>query len=86
MFFEIGKGVRGGSGGDDGIPDDGFRGTSLCGAGLVRGGIGRVDVDEELLGVPVKEGSQVGVEVEADLGIFFTFCRVVMGSAFDAAG
>lgn len=51
---------------------------------LVRGGVCGVDVDEELFCVPVEERREVGVEVEADLGVFFAFGGVVVWSAFDA--
>lgn len=52
--------------------------------GVVGGGVGGVDVDEELFGVPVEERGEVGVEVEADLGVFFAFGGVVVWSALDA--
>jgi hypothetical protein len=34
--------------------------------------------------VPVEERGEVGVEVEADLGVFFAFGGVVVWSALDA--
>lgn len=52
--------------------------------GLVGGGVGGVDVNEELLGVPVEERAQVGVEVEAELRILLTLGRVIVWAAFDA--
>lgn len=56
-----GEGVRRLGGLDDGVPDDGF-GVGEEGGFLVGGGVGGVDVDEELLGVPVEEGGEVWLE------------------------
>lgn len=47
---------RGVVGGDDGVPDYGFGGWDGGGRG---GGVGGGDVEEDLLGVPVEEGSEV---------------------------
>lgn len=49
-------------------------------------GVASVDVDEELLGVPVEEGSQVGVKVEADLRVFFAFRGVVVRTTLGSVG
>lgn len=53
--------------------------------GLIGGGVCGVDVDEELLGVPVEERAQVGVQVEPELRILLALGRVIMRAAFDAA-
>ena len=65
---------------DDSVPDYGFR---IRDSGGVGGGIGGGDVEEELLGVPVEEGGEVCVEIEALVGVFFAFGAVVVGSSFD---
>ena len=51
--------------------------------GLIGGGVGSVDVDEELLGVPVEERAQVGVQVEPELRILLALGRVIVRAAFD---
>lgn len=50
----------------------------------VVGGVGGGDVGEDLFGVPVEEGGEVGFEVEGDVGVFFAFGAVVVWSAFDS--
>lgn len=52
------EGVRRFRGRDDGIPDDGL-GLGEESGFLVRGGVGGVDVDEELFCVPVEEGGEI---------------------------
>jgi len=47
-----------GLGGDDGIPDDGF-GGGFGGAG---GGVDGLEVDKDLLRVPVEEGAEICME------------------------
>lgn len=69
--------------GNDSVPDHGL-GLWGIGVGVVGGGVARVDVDEELLCVPVVERGEVCVEVEADLGVFFALGGVVVWSSFDA--
>jgi hypothetical protein len=51
------------------------------GVGLVGRGVSGVDVDEDLLGIPVEERGEVGVEVEAELRVFFAFRGVVVWAA-----
>lgn len=72
---------RGVVGRDDGVPDDDFGVGYVLG---VVGGVGGGDVGEDLFGVPVEEGGEVGFEVEGDVGVFFAFGAVVVWSAFDS--
>lgn len=50
----------------------------------VVGGVGGGDVGEDLFGVPVEEGGEIGFEVKGDVGVFFAFGAVVVWSAFDS--
>lgn len=79
----VGVGVVGGVvGGNDGVPDDGFGGRGgVWRFGVwVRGG----DPEEDLFGVPVEEGGEVGVEGEGDVGVLLAFGGVVVRTAFGA--
>ena len=72
----VGAGAR-----DDLVPDDGLaRAVGVLAARI--GPLGR-DVDKDLLGVPGEEAREVGVEGEADDGVFFLFGAVVVRPAFD---
>ena len=77
----------GAGGGDDGVPYYGLVLGDIAGDGGGRGGrpLGG-DVDEDLLGVPVEEGGEIGFEGELDYGVFFFFGTVVVWSAADAVG
>lgn len=74
--------VRGVVGGNNSVPDDGFGGRGgVWGFGVWIGG---GDPEEDLLGVPVEEGGEVGVEGEGDVGVFFTLGGVVVRAALGA--
>lgn len=70
-------------GGDDGVPDHGLGGRDGGGVGR---GVGGGDVEEDLLGVPVEEGAEVGVEGEGDVGVLFAAGAVVVGAAGGSVG
>lgn len=74
---------RGVVGRDYGVPDDDFR-VGNCGGRF--GGVRGCYVGEDLFGVPVEEGGEVGVEVEGYVGVFLAFGGVVVRAAFDAVG
>lgn len=62
-------------GGNNGIPDYDFGIRDILRVvRWVRGG----DVGEDLLGVPVEERGEVGVEIEGYVGVFFAFGAVVV--------
>lgn len=87
---------RGGGGGQDGVPDDGF-GGGFGGAGR---GVDGFDVEEDLLGVPVEEGADIwlcvsicgigqadggrrctSVHVELDVRVFLLLVAVIVRPA-----
>lgn len=51
---------------------------------LIGGGVGGVNVDEELFGIPVEKRTKISVEVEAELRVFLAFGRVIVRPALDA--
>lgn len=72
---------RGKVGRNDGIPHDDLRVRNVL---RVLRRVGGGDVREDLLGVPVEEGGQVGIEVEGDVGVFLALRAVIVRAALDA--